>query len=189
MASLRPLARPSIQDLKIALFSPKPTYHARYLSTTAAHRRNATPRSSTLSYPAPAPTRPNQAPRAPATLPRSHDRGPKSDETTQTDFGNLDVLGATPVPSTSVDACLWDGFHLNNGVKVVGSGALLVGGEAFSWAPWKAGEGKNLLNAKGQWEVDDVAWGVLGLVWPKPGRFSAWLVPYIACGIYSRDWN
>jgi NADH dehydrogenase [ubiquinone] 1 alpha subcomplex assembly factor 3 len=79
------------------------------------------------------------------------------------------------VPSTSIDACLWDGFHLNNGVKITqGAGVLLVGGEAFGWRPWdarkgKGKEGKRLLNERGQWEVDDSAWGLLELVWPKPG--------------------
>jgi hypothetical protein len=79
------------------------------------------------------------------------------------------------VPSTSIDACLWDGFHLNNGVKITqGAGVLLIGGEAFGWRPWDASKGKGkerkrLLNERGQWEVDDSAWGLLELVWPKPG--------------------
>ncbi|RFU24921.1 hypothetical protein B7463_g11416, partial [Scytalidium lignicola] len=100
--------------------------------------------------------------------PKSHDRGPPSEETTQTDFKALDVLGATPAPSTSIDACLWDGFHLNSGVKIVGGkGALLVAGEAFAWVPWKGKKG-GFVNEKGQFEVDDEAWGVLALMWPKP---------------------
>lgn len=87
----------------------------------------------------------------------------------------MDVLGNTPVPSTSIDACLWDGFHLNSGVQVVGGkGVLLVGGEAFSWCPWAAaekgaGNAMRLVNEKGQFELLDEAWGLLGLVWPKPG--------------------
>jgi NADH dehydrogenase [ubiquinone] 1 alpha subcomplex assembly factor 3 len=28
-----------------------------------------------------------------------------------------------------------------------------------------------LLNAKGQWEVQERAWGVLELLYPKPGMF------------------
>lgn len=76
------------------------------------------------------------------------------------------------MPSSSIDACLWDGFHLNNGVKVNESGVLLVGGEAFAWRPWRTGEGKRLVNAKGQFEVGEGSWGVLELVWPKPGMFS-----------------
>jgi hypothetical protein len=107
--------------------------------------------------------------------PKSHDRGPSSTESTQTDFSALDVLGGAPVPSTSIDACLWDGFHLNSGVKVTGgAGVLLVGGEAFCWRPWNArGMGaRNLLNAKGQWEVVGEAWGALELVWPRPGTYT-----------------
>jgi hypothetical protein len=81
-------------------------------------------------------------------------------------------------------------------VKIVGgSGVLLVAGEAFGWRPWEAGlvskageggevrgasgagagkygAGKRLVNDKGQWEVEDDAWGLLGLVWPKPGMQS-----------------
>lgn len=103
-----------------------------------------------------------------AAKPKTHDRGPPSSETTQTDFSALDVLGATPAPSTSIDACLWDGFHLNSGVKIVGGkGVLLAGGEAFAWRPWK--ENSGFVNQKGQFEVDDEAWGVLALMWPKPG--------------------
>jgi len=103
-------------------------------------------------------------------------RGPASEEDTQTDFAILDVLGNTPAPSTSIDACIWDGFHLNSGVKVVGgAGVLLVGGEAFAWRPWAANKESgsadtHLLNRRGQWEVGDDAWGLLRLMWPKPGK-------------------
>lgn len=108
--------------------------------------------------------------------PPSRDRGPVSEESTQTDFSNLDVLGGTPVPSTAIDACLWDGFHLNNGVKITnGAGVLLVNGEVFSWKPWNANraegeENRRLANDKGLFEVGDESWGVLGMVWPKPGE-------------------
>jgi hypothetical protein len=85
------------------------------------------------------------------------------------------VLGNTPAPSTSIDACLWDGFHLNSGVKIVGgSGVLLISGEAFTWKPWEASNGERklrLVNEKGQFDVPDEAWGLLELVWPKPGIF------------------
>jgi NADH dehydrogenase [ubiquinone] 1 alpha subcomplex assembly factor 3 len=107
--------------------------------------------------------------------PKSHDRGPPSTEDTQTDFGSLNVLGNTPAPSTSIDACLWDGFHLDSGVKITGgSGVLLVAGEAFSWRPWEAGNGDfKLVNEKGQFDLEDEAWGLLSLVWPKPGEPSS----------------
>ncbi|KAI9821049.1 MAG: hypothetical protein M1827_003782 [Pycnora praestabilis] len=82
----------------------------------------------------------------------------------------MNVLGNTPAPTTSIDACLSDGFHLDNGLKITGgSGCLLIAGEAFSWKPWKAagGSGK-MLNKKGQWDVPKDVWGILDLVWPKP---------------------
>lgn len=105
--------------------------------------------------------------------PKSRDRGPKSDEDTQTDFSALDVLRNTAAPATSIDATTSDGFALNNQMRVSGCGLLLVGGEAFRWRPWVGkGEGAGtarLTNAKGQWEVEQSGWGVLELVWPKPG--------------------
>lgn len=108
--------------------------------------------------------------------PKSSDRGPASKEDTQTDFGSMNVLGSTPAPTTAIDACLSDGFHLDNGLKIGGgSGCLLVGGEAFSWRPWEAGsrpEGSGrgrMINKKMQWDVEKEAWGTLDLMWPKPG--------------------
>jgi NADH dehydrogenase [ubiquinone] 1 alpha subcomplex assembly factor 3 len=123
--------------------------------------------------------------------PKTRDRGPKSDEDTQTDFSALDVLRNTIAPATSIDACTSDGFALNNQVRITGSGVLLVGGEAFRWWPWKRDgsgtggsedvkmEGK-LLNAKGQWEVDSEGWGVLELVHPKPGKYPRCIfIPFL----------
>ncbi|KAF2197738.1 hypothetical protein GQ43DRAFT_423941 [Delitschia confertaspora ATCC 74209] len=113
---------------------------------------------------------------APSHPPKSRDRGPKSEEDTQTDFGMLDVLRNTAAPATAIDACTSDGFALNNQVRIVGSGVLLVAGEVFRWRPWIQGapEGKEdamsgkLTNSKRQWEVPKDAWGILDLVWPKP---------------------
>lgn len=137
-----------------------------------------------------------------STAPRSHDRGPQSSESTQTDFNTLDVLSATPAPSTAIDACMPDGFALNSGLKITGdSGVLLVNGEAFKWRPWakpgrpegttgpggKGGDNKGVAspagsvrNAKGQFEVDDDAWGVLDLCWPKPDLLVLGTGPGIA---------
>ncbi|PKX98224.1 uncharacterized protein P174DRAFT_381569 [Aspergillus novofumigatus IBT 16806] len=116
-------------------------------------------------------------PRSHTPKPTSHDRGPPSKEDTQTDFAALNVLGNIPAPTTAIDACLDSGFHLNSGVKVTGGdGVLLVGGEAFAWRPWKVNEGaiSDMLNKKGQFEVDEQAWGLLGLVWPRPGELAAY---------------
>ena len=88
----------------------------------------------------------------------------------------MNVLANTPAPTTAIDVCLHDGFHLDNGLKISGgSGCLLVAGEAFSWRPWDAGmRGKSIekgrmISNKGQWDVEKEAWGVLDLMWPKPG--------------------
>ncbi|KAL1981772.1 hypothetical protein VTN96DRAFT_2155 [Rasamsonia emersonii] len=128
-------------------------------------------RSNSSSYPA----RPSRiVPRAQPPKPQTRDRGPRSSETTQTDFAELNVLGNLPTPATAVDACLDDGFHLDNGIKVTGGdGVLLVGGEAFTWRPWQAFSGgadakSMMVNEKGQFEVAEEVWGLLGLVWPRP---------------------
>jgi hypothetical protein len=90
-----------------------------------------------------------------------------------TDFSSLDVLGNTPAPSTSVDVCTYDGFGLNSGVTIGGGdGALLVSGEAFSWRPWEAIGEKKLLNKKGQFEIPKEAFGVLDVLWPRPGMLD-----------------
>lgn len=169
----RAAKRPSIHEIAASILSPTRTCRAYHANPIPHPRPLPSVSSSPSAFSRSLSTSPylSQA----SAPPKSHDRGPASSETTQTDFNSLDVLGATPVPSTSIDACLWDGFHLNNGVKITdGMGVLLVGGEAFAWMPWGAGgkEGElKLLNKKGQWEVGDDAWGVLGLVWPKPGMF------------------
>ena len=82
-------------------------------------------------------------------------------------------------PTTAVDACLPDGFIFDSGLSVRdGAGCLLVAGEVFGWRPWDAGGGgggagvASLVNAKGQWHVDRSVWGVLDLIWPKPGETS-----------------
>jgi hypothetical protein len=114
--------------------------------------------------------------------PIAHNREEVPDQPPPTDFGEMDVLASAPVPTTSVDICHEDGFSLNSGVHISGgSGTLLVGGEAFVWRPWEAGSGsgsnkgrrgeKRLVNAKGQWEVSEEGFAVLGLVWPRPGTY------------------
>ena len=100
--------------------------------------------------------------------PKSRDRGPASKEDTQTDFSAMNMLGNMAPPSTAVDACLDDGFALDSGLKVVGAGVLLVGGEAFKWRPWSSSPTPTLRSKKGMFEVDKSVWGVLDLVWPKP---------------------
>lgn len=72
------------------------------------------------------------------------DRGPQSKEDTVTDFGALNVLGAAPAPTTSVDVCISDGFMLDSGLRIEdGDGLLLIGSEAFVWRPWMAQSSNN----------------------------------------------
>jgi NADH dehydrogenase [ubiquinone] 1 alpha subcomplex assembly factor 3 len=103
----------------------------------------------------------------------AHNNEQIPDQPPPTDFARMDVLGQTPPPATSIDACLPDGFVLGDSAVTIsgGSGALLVGGEAFVWRPWDSNT-KQLVNGKGQWEVQglDRAFGLLGVVWPRPGR-------------------
>lgn len=185
MASLNSFARaatrPSVREIAASIFQP--SYRCCARSRQAVSRTSSPRRAAFSSNRCPvarkfsSTTYRSQA--AKANPPISTDRGPTSSETTQTDFNQLDVLGNTPIPSTNIDACLWDGFHLNNGVKITeGAGVLLVAGEAFSWRPWETDilGSKRLLNDKGQWEVGDDAWGVLGMVWPKPGMHALCVV-------------
>lgn len=145
-----------------------PSLLSRSLSTTSHFRHPPPPT-------VPSPTSSNLESPTPSSAPSSTARGPPSTESTQTDFSAMDIFTNTPAPTNSIDACLSDGFHLDNGVKISGGdGLLLVGGEAFTWRPWEAasGEGRGgerLTNKKGQWEVGEMGWGVLGAVWPKPG--------------------
>lgn len=105
-----------------------------------------------------------------------------------TDFDKLDVLGNVPVPSNSVDICMGRGFQFNSGAKIAdGSGAIVVGGEAFTWRPWVARGGeKRLLNQKGQWEVPNETLGLFELLWPRPGMCD----PYCcSCSCILRSLN
>ncbi|KAH6893425.1 NADH dehydrogenase 1 alpha subcomplex assembly factor 3 [Thelonectria olida] len=86
-----------------------------------------------------------------------------------TDFGELDVLANTPIPSTSVDVCTYDGFGLNSGVTITdGNGVMLIDGEVFNWRPWEAKGSKVLANKKGQLEIPANSFAVLDLLWPRP---------------------
>jgi hypothetical protein len=118
--------------------------------------------------------------RMPPAAPKSRDRGPKSEEDTQTDFNAMDIFSNTQQPTTAIDACMDDGFALDSGLKVTGAGVMLLGGEAFKWRPWIREDGSGnsatasktmtgkLQNSKGQFNVDKHVWGILDLAWPKP---------------------
>ncbi|KAK3944227.1 hypothetical protein QBC46DRAFT_374753 [Diplogelasinospora grovesii] len=153
----------------------------RLLSRTAPTASRAVRRTTQLSRPLlPLSTTRNRylhttTPRA-TTIGHNNETVPEQAPTT--DFGRMDMLGQTPTPSTSVDVCMSDGFALNSGTKIMdGNGAMLVGGEAFVWRPW--GRDMRLVNKKGQWEVPAEAFGLLGLVWPKPDLLILGLGPEI----------
>lgn len=174
--SIRTALRPKIQDVmyctNFTLTRKKMKYDSQAAQATRFFQFNS---HSNIFYFYPRESRNHKPVSAITTYLKSQvrKRGSSTAEYPQTDFGSLDVLGNTPAPSTSIDACLWDGFHLNNGVKIThGMGVLLVAGEAFGWQPWVARRDRmsKLLNVKGQWEVEDDAWGVLALIWPKPGN-------------------
>ena len=170
--------RPSPQTSPTRLPLPPPS-QTRTLTTTHLNLAVSKPR-----------------PRNSKTNLRTKDRGPPSKESTQTDFAALNVLGGTANPSTSVDICTTDGFMLDSGLQIVdGNGVVLTASEAFVWRPWMAGKafeggrvvnGEDLrrgrtegertggvVNAKGQWEIAEEAWGVFRALWPKPGTFVA----------------
>jgi len=119
-----------------------------------------------------------------------HNNEPVPDQPPTTDFDRMDVLGSAPAPATAVTMCLDDGFALDSGVRITGgNGALLVGGEAFAWRPWDLEQGnggirgrgkKRLVNEKGQWDVGSEAFGLLGLVWPRPGEFFCPFLPLLS---------
>ncbi|KAJ5095781.1 hypothetical protein NUU61_005137 [Penicillium alfredii] len=169
---------PNTSHLRITSRIPHPSPSLRTPAPACPPSRLGTELPSTRRYNSSPSIRPTRMiPRAHSHKPADHDRGPESKEDTLTDFAALNVLGNIPAPTTAIDACLDSGFHLNNGVKVTGGDALLlVGGEAFSWRPWKAVEGAvddraakaAMLNSKGQFELDERVWGLLDVVWPRP---------------------
>ncbi|KAK4167693.1 hypothetical protein QBC43DRAFT_311289 [Cladorrhinum sp. PSN259] len=161
-AALRP-ATPRATTTPLLLLSHT-TFSRAPFSTSSHIRSKRTPEKDT--------TPPHQPP------PRPSDPASAPAQAPPTDLSALDVLGNTPIPATSIDVCHSDGFTLNSGVNIWdGAGALLIGGEAFEWRPWTTN--KMLLNAKGQWEVEDEAWGVLSLVWPRPDLLILGLGPSI----------
>ncbi|KAI9730666.1 MAG: hypothetical protein M1834_005634 [Cirrosporium novae-zelandiae] len=137
-----------------------------------------------------------QQPPARRHRPSSASELPRSEEETQTDFTAMDVLSQTPAPATSIDACLHDGFHLSNGMKITGGdGILLVDGEAFRWRPWLTlpPDRNGKLNNDGLWgppkSSSSSSSGVFSLLQklhPKPdllilglGPSTAFLTPHL----------
>lgn len=113
-----------------------------------------------------------------------------SSDKQRADLRSLDVFADVSAPTTAIDSCVADGFHFNNGLKITGGdGCLLVDGEVFTWRPWEAAEGNSkgkagtmsaMVNEKGQWEIGPEAFGVLSLVWPRPGETYFFLLTVAA---------
>ena len=90
----------------------------------------------------------------------------------------MDIMSSAgvTVPATSIDACVHDGFHLNNGVQTTGGmGVLLLDGEAFVWTPWNTQQQKpteigfgSLLSKRGILDIPISSLGLFSLIYPKP---------------------
>lgn len=184
---MRPPSTELLRALRIVYQLPSPSnvcrakaarptvslYPARTL-TTSARLCAAAPRPQ--SRPQNSPTRPDP-PRINPRAPKTHDRGPVSEEETQTDFSKMDILAnaGAVTPANSIDACTNDGFHLNNGQQTEGGlGLVLLDGEAFVWTPWDTSVGNSaegfgrLLDKRGIINFPQSSLGVLELVYPKP---------------------
>lgn len=157
----------ALRHLRSLAFSPLSRPHPftfatnrRHLHTTHPTQHPPTPRTNRH---APSPTR---------------SRGPPSTESTQTDFSAMDIFNSstTPQAAQSIDACTPTGFHLSNGTKTTsGRGLLLVGGEAFEWAPWRRGQGGDtsgttqaLIDARGRLVIPPEAFSLLRHLYPRP---------------------
>ncbi|KAM0264944.1 hypothetical protein ACHAQJ_000460 [Trichoderma viride] len=137
-------------------FCPRPASFASHTATDGQATQHLPPNSLRKSFHT-----------IPSLSKRRNDSPPES--STPTSFNDLDVLGSVPVPSTSVDVCMHDGFGLNSGITIAGGdGALLVSGEAFAWRPWEVSGKLKLVNDKGQFELPREAFGLFDVLWPRP---------------------
>lgn len=88
-------------------------------------------------------------------------------------LSSLDVLGSIPAPPSAVEAIYIDGFLLNNGVRVH-DGVILLNNEVFQWRPaLNGGPEESKAKARGMLELVEEAWGLLDVVYPKPGWFTS----------------
>lgn len=92
-------------------------------------------------------------------------------------FPSLDVLGSIPPPPSAVEATFADGFLLNNGMEVR-DGVILLNSEVFRWMPvQKGGLEESKAKTGGVLELAEEAWGLLDVVYPKPGWFTSHPLP------------
>lgn len=91
------------------------------------------------------------------------------------------MLSGLPIPASAVESIYHDGFLLNNGQLVRGDGVFLLNNDVFRWkallsSPVKGGTQMAELEAAagkakktGLLELSDEVWGLLDVVYPKPG--------------------
>ena len=96
-------------------------------------------------------------------------------------FSELDVLSGLPIPASAVDSVFDDGFLLNNGQEIHGDGVFLLNNDVFRWRALMPGsdggvareleEATTKATRTGVLKLNDEVWGVLDVVYPKPGTF------------------
>lgn len=96
-------------------------------------------------------------------------------------FSELDVLSGLPIPASAVDSVFDDGFLLNNGQEIHGDGVFLLNNDVFRWRALIQGSGDGVMGElegattkarrTGVLELNDEVWGVLDVVYPRPGTF------------------
>lgn len=98
---------------------------------------------------------------------------PVEDTNRSETLSSLDVLGSIPAPPSAVEATYIDGFLLNNGMRVY-DGVILLNNEVFQWRPaLKGGLEESEAKTRGMLELVEEAWGLLDVVYPKPGWFTS----------------
>ncbi|RPA97480.1 hypothetical protein L873DRAFT_1809760 [Choiromyces venosus 120613-1] len=84
-------------------------------------------------------------------------------------LSGLDIYSDLPSPINSIEALYNTHFLLTNGTATApGSGVFLLNDSAFAWTP-------DVSVDAGRVEFGKGAWGVLEIVWPKPGILLSFL--------------
>lgn len=92
-------------------------------------------------------------------------------------FSSLDVLGSVPMPPSAVESTSANGFQLNNGTWV-NDGVMLLNNEVFRWQPvLKGSPDESKAKKVGVLDLAEEAWGILDVVYPKPGWFTSHPLP------------
>jgi len=143
-----------------------PVLPARPFARTISQSNIKIPSATPTSAPSPRPT---------ANLPSEGGNDPREV------FSELDVLSGLPIPASAVDSVFDDGFLLNNGQEIHGDSVFLLNNDVFRWKALLPGTGDGVTGeleeatarAKraGVLELNDEVWGVLDVVYPKPGTF------------------